>query len=450
MKREDLFHAMGEMDEVFLSENEMMPVQKPKRIIWRTALVAAMIACLTITAMAAVVTELVGRAQTEERTGLVTDIDGAVLDVYDVNSVDVYIEWDMEPSDTVEIRRFYAPAALDDADLNSFDFEQVDQDDDRITSYTLGWKLDGFRDDEFIQFTQFSSAGYAPDVAVDTIEGVPMDAEGTTRTLERDGMLYLLVNVDQSVERQNTGNRVYWSDWLTVLNRLYWTDGACIYRLVYPGWMEDEQILDIAASMKQVDNIWPYMDIANQNQREAQEKEWKEFRETYASNEAYTVAADAAKGWTQWHEYGYLDVFVDLSLSEDAPMNVERALYPRYMDDMEMLGLSQVLDTNGLLSFHMSWGVPGEEIRYGQYGAADYLVSGNVGTVNEIGKSDRFQSGLVDLGAYRFYEVSFAQGHEGSAGFRYLYWTDGAYIFYLRVPYVMEEAEILNIVDSIR
>lgn len=453
MNREDMFEAIGMMDEVFLKESLAVQGEKPKRILWKTVLVAAIVACLSITAVAAVITELKGRTNTERRVHIRRS--GMEREELDTHMLDIYVAFPELSDAPTEIDEFYAPTIFEKEKLYFCGINEGNS----IREFYIRWDLPDVREDASggtIWFFQRCCDDYDPEQPIDTLVGEYTNTSIHSEKLLWDGREYFFVSLepwqDESLELENT-------------NYLYWTDGDYLFKLNFPYSMEAAEAMEIVGSVEKVSDIQLWLDIGKEKQQDKIDERWTKYLAELSSEEPYRSAKSVVSGKTQVTEDGDLEVLVEFSTSTKFAEWVERLIYPRYFEDhpIERMdysssSINMQFPENKLVDYTVYWKVPeygeGEEVWFrqkGRYGdPASLTATQQTFYIFDMDNTETAHSRMIEWDEDTFFEVSFENGKDGASGARYLFWTDGAYAFCLRCPYAMEDAEIQKIVESIR
>lgn len=439
MTREDLFKAVGEMEEDFLAENES-PAARSRRMTWRNVLVAAVVTALmvglAITAAAAWIGTVKGRAA-KETLPLLTTINGNVVEGGTVDIVDVYIDFSAydyaSASTAMGEGDYYAPAALEKEDLAGYYCSEPGD-----TDYELSWLLGKF---DYVQFRQSGAAYYnrfEPAVSLSTYN--------EEYTVVKESILVENLEVYRVCLATDGGN-------LTE-QYFFWTNGKYIFTLICPHDMEREKVEEIILSVESVESIQHYVDIIPENKERRRQEEWAETRQMLESApEDYIFRMELADGWIDIGQSGTIRVRGDFEWAETWN---RMFIYPRIYEGQRKYNLGQnwsqgLSDLDG---YSVSWAATeygDNEIVYfsarassvyGEEGVLDYIYSASDACAVE--------SEMVTWGDYRFLEVRYAEGSNGTTGRRILYWADDGCIYILNCPYAMPDGEILEILESIR
>lgn len=244
MKREDLFEAIGQMDEDFLAANETMPVRSMNRGLWRVVLVAAILASLTVTAAAAgyVWKEIYGGGTELTMDGQMKleefEAQGEnVVHVSDVHHI--WLDVTLEEDAPLYITTYYLPQL----------------DGDWVQVY--GSKIEGeahflWRDESDPKRRLLFEQKAGRRCSTGVVDGVttPWNAPLTsgTRTIG-DMQVFEVKMPDYSDGIMSMGG----------FRRIYWTDGYYIYFLECPYAMKDKEIRSIIESIEEVEDISGYL-----------------------------------------------------------------------------------------------------------------------------------------------------------------------------------------------
>ena len=443
MRGEDLFVAVGHMDEEFLADSRIVEEKKPKRILWRTILVAAIIASLVISAAAAIVYFVSGEVLWE-RVRYTETINGKTV-VFLEEELSVYIDWDV-PNPRLYLEQILIPGGMTtDNTMGTHTGTTLDENGEKqytqvITLWFQEDLIPGKRVE--LELMQRDSYGYDPEEQIDWLQ-IPGDAtEVTSETVLLGEQEYFLVRLDSEYEDK------YF---------IYWTDGTYFFRLMFPEELDLEQVQDIAESLRAVDSLQPYNDAWNARFEQEQGKWLERFSERFNSHEPYEFRASVENGRLKETESGRVLVAVDFLLNDDAPETIQRIVYPQvYRDRAECWGYEfrgNPYEHLGYVILMWEMQEYGENVwmTFYQYGGGYtglFEELGFISTVSDASSVDAVEERMLSWDENTLYEVSYAKTQRGEPGYRMLYWTDGNYIYQLNCPYAMDDATIQTVIES--
>lgn len=248
MKNEQLFEAIGGLDEAMIAETETE--KRGKRIGWRVALVAAIVAGLGITAVASPTIRnalLGGKMETDDRVWI-TNTDPADGSSYEVNVHEITLEVEIDADAPKSIQTYYIPQIP----------ENMNQIKGHIHSYdapnalTQFWWISEGKDYD-IFFSQLAGGSLRPEdlkESVTTLSGtVPK-----TQLCTMAGIQGYLIDVKPIGDGLN-GDRIF-----------FWSDGDYLFRLEVPYGYTDAQLEEMVASVQPVEDITPYLSTMTQEE----------------------------------------------------------------------------------------------------------------------------------------------------------------------------------------
>ena len=203
MKNEDLLRAIGALDESVLAESETAVVRKPKRVVRRIVLAAAITALAVLTVTAAANSRFLdlGNAEQEVTHGdillkaYIENEDGTLAEENSKTpGVRVYLELATNPDAPKKIENAYTIEAPEDWVFNGY---WTNGSDDQLIQYTLIWEpyadADGvltdyyvpvdteeihayqYYSEDYVSFNQSSANGYNQDLFGEYLVDVLID-----------------------------------------------------------------------------------------------------------------------------------------------------------------------------------------------------------------------------------------------------------------------------------
>lgn len=434
MKNEKLFEAIGYLDEAFLADSREAPAKKSRRILWKAALVAAIIGCLAIT-VAASGGNLWGR--TEQYHGkLHGSINGQIVELPSPDHIlNVQIEMSLEEDAPSCIETIYTPENVKDSEwLCAF----IDLNNCRANSQ---WQPEGWK--EYITLTQTAGGIISSGIFRTMTSAVPTDDYYTT-TITREDREYFYISSDLY---ETDGN--YAAGYSQML---YWTDNVYVFALEYPYWMEMDQAWEIIDTLTPVDDVDGYVESIAAYTENSRKNKWSEFAAQYASDEPYEFRADVEKGWLVETETGSLKIYAEFSTNEDKPRIIERVIAPQ-LDGVQMYLSSKSESKDGVVRCGVMWIVPeygdGQTVSLTQSCIDSEYLSEHLELISSASRVDAVKTEMLTWGDDTFFQVSYPKTDTGGVGERMLFWSDGDYAFCLTCPYTMPDVKVLEIINSI-
>lgn len=242
MKTEKLFEAIGDLDEQMLSEMEAVTQIRARRMGWKAALVAAVVAGLAVTAAAAPLIRNAlkgGELVPETQAGFMpTDPNTGESPAFVTHEITLDVEFNEDAPKSVET--YYITPDIPAEFSNQF-LGHIYK-DAMLTWF--GWGVPGT--DRDICFTQWAGKYPAMEdiltVNVTTAPGV-VPVHGLRTFAGIQGYL-----VEEPTFGSNYGEREF-----------YWSDGDYLFRLQVPCDYTDAQLEAMVASVQPVEDITPYL-----------------------------------------------------------------------------------------------------------------------------------------------------------------------------------------------
>ena len=240
MKRDELLHAVGYVDENLLAESECLHVRRTAPWV-KAALVAAAVMVMSVTALAA--TKLLSRPvesgglATEGTLSPVTFVGG---DIYrePQRGLKVVMETQVDADAPRYLEQIYR---LKPGEGWQEHFRGGGGNGFEYNACETVWTKTGTPGE--VRLRQQVVSGYVNGIngknVVDLLHKLPIDTAVTSRVTELAGRQLLQVSIPAvKLEGFSDQNRMYFRDGET---RLYWTDGRYLFRLDYPCWLGDTQ-----------------------------------------------------------------------------------------------------------------------------------------------------------------------------------------------------------------
>ena len=297
MKQDDLFYAIGQLDEDILAESEAAMTVRPKRVLWKAVVVAAAMAMMVMS-VTAVANWFVGLNNANpEVTSVEFEVEfyridengvgtGEILSSEKAYRRDITMEIDVNPDVPNVLETAYMLQVPEHWGMENkgggFTDGQVDQffvvwdpngdSDGVITSYS-GPEGDWVED--LVIFRQRSAHSYSlwDDHRVGFLIGIPDRVEVTSEIVVLGGVSVLKVHIpafDMTLEESKLITfREHFMQGGEF--RLYWSDGDSILSLNYPAWMTDEEIGELLSTIFVVEDIEEYLNLERPPERTAEE-----------------------------------------------------------------------------------------------------------------------------------------------------------------------------------
>lgn len=239
MKEEQLFEAIGELDAAILAETEVN-TGNIKRMGWRVALIAAVVAGLAVTAAAAplIRNALRGAQMKTDDSAWFTPTNASTGESQQVQSHDITLEVEFNENAPGSIMTYYITPEIPP------EFRQYHG---HIYKGAMcaqyGWITEN--KDKMIFFEQWAGNAVEPgDLVVNVYTNpgeVPQNGLKTIGGIQG----YL---VEQPTVGDDPGRRIF-----------CWSDGDYLFRLEVPGDYTDAQLESMVAAVHPVEDITPYL-----------------------------------------------------------------------------------------------------------------------------------------------------------------------------------------------
>lgn len=236
MKQERLFEAIGGLDETLIAETETVEKPRGKRIGWKVALVAAVVAGLAITAVAAPVIRnalLGGKTETDE-TQWFTPTNPQNGSCYEVREHRITLDVDMDAEAPKTIETFYVPRI-------SEGYKQQYGYFGKNYWTQFGWMAE----EGSLSFYQTAGGMVRSEHLRASVFAVPGDTPKTELRTFSDVQGFL---IEQKPLEEHGGAWIF-----------YWSDGEYLFRLDMPYGYTDAQIEQTVAGIHVVEDVTPYL-----------------------------------------------------------------------------------------------------------------------------------------------------------------------------------------------
>lgn len=305
MKEETLLRAIGGLDEAILAESEEAIAAKSKRILWRTVIVAATLAMLTVGVAAA------GGAFQFIRPAGEPQVNGATIrwESYKIDENGVPADEATNEGTVPGFRVSMAFPTNDDAPpvLETpymiqapehwvpvgYTVGELSQDDGTqgISQFSVRWEpyadADGVLSswtgnnpdhegytfvEDYVSFRQYSAKSYNnKDIGNKTLleifQSIPPRVALSSELVTLADIPVLKITIPAfdltEAEFLSFSTRTAYMDAGEV--HLYWSDGDSILGLTYPAWMTDEEIEEILSTIYVVDDLEDLLEEFNQS-----------------------------------------------------------------------------------------------------------------------------------------------------------------------------------------
>ena len=240
MKNEKLFEAIGELDDAMLAEAEGMKGKCSHRIGCKVALVAAVVAGLAITAMAApgIYSALKGGTAKTDDIVWMSATNPANGSSYEMKNHKITLEVDFQENAPKSIATYYIASDIPDEFTQYMGHIMKDE---MCTQF--GWIVEGTdRDICFYQWAGGSVTSETLVVEVSTAPNVP-PKHGIKMIAGIQGYL-----VEVPSMGDNYGEREF-----------YWSDGVYLFCLQVPCEYSDAQLEAMVAAVQAAEDISPYL-----------------------------------------------------------------------------------------------------------------------------------------------------------------------------------------------
>lgn len=272
MKREELLDAFSGVDEELLLESEEITTRKPRRILWRAALVAAICTILAVTAAAATALHFLSLEEdTLEMPPVQMEGDplpgvdgnpwlGADGEPIVLTSTGRKVCLDIETNeDIVFIQDSYlveVPDTWEPVDI-SFSPSVLADGTFGVRQYTLSWLPEGYSDICWFTYHQVSVYDYnrSGTNCMHTFNCIPYSAKLTSEfvTIADISMLKVTVPPINMLDLINMTYIEYHMP--TGETWLFWSDGGSIFKVSYPSTLPEETVEEILSTLYKTDDI---------------------------------------------------------------------------------------------------------------------------------------------------------------------------------------------------
>lgn len=251
MNADKLFQAIGELDDGVLMGADETP-RRNRRIGWKVALVAAVVAGLAVSAAAApaIRNAIFGAKVEKDKHVWISATDPADGSSYEMNVYDIRLELEVDENAPDSIEVFYVPEVPEELVQIKGHIHPLEGEN----ALTQFWWINEETDSD-IFFSQQAGGSLTPE---DLTEHVSTALGGAPSTklctiAEIDGYLIDVRPVGDGIG----GDRIF-----------YWSDGQYLFRLEVPYEYSDAQLEELVASVQPVEDIVPYLSTMTQQELE--------------------------------------------------------------------------------------------------------------------------------------------------------------------------------------
>lgn len=284
MMQEVLLQAIGGLDEAMLAESEESITVKPKRILWRTVVIAATLAMLTIGVAAVGIeflypmgTPKINATNIHWKTFRLDENNVATEEVINEDMVTgVRISMNFPTNEDVPLvletpYMIHPPehwvscgytsgkVTLGDGTQGISQFSvswEPYADADGVISGSVGESID-----DYVIFRQYSAYYYNSEVGgknyLDSLLGIPsrVTLSSELTTIADIPVLKVTIPAFDLTEAESLSLSIKTAYMDAGEVRLYWSDGDSIMSLIYPAWMTDEEIAEILGTIYVVEDL---------------------------------------------------------------------------------------------------------------------------------------------------------------------------------------------------
>lgn len=259
MKREDILEAIGAVDQSLIAETEGLKQERRSSVMWKICAAAAIVAAMSVTALAAV--KLLSRPVESGGVAVGTvapfsmDNNGnIIMEPVTGWKVAMDVEFDEDAPETLEEVYHLLPSALWEFQHDSVRNDDLLEDNENLTVWVHANRPGQLRLSQKV-------AGYyglEGENVVDCLQDLPLDTKLKTEivTIADRQVLKLTIPVVK-IEGMLDQNVMYCEEGEV---RLYWTDGKYLLQLDYPIWVPEKEVETMLDSMFTTKHVEVYPD----------------------------------------------------------------------------------------------------------------------------------------------------------------------------------------------
>lgn len=248
MKKEELFEAIGQVDDRLLADADREKAHR--KLGWKVMLVAAVVAGLAVTAGASPSIRNAlfgGKVETDDRTWFsATDPSDGSSYAMKSHEITLSVEMDEDAPESIQVYHIpQIPEGYKQIKGHVHDYDAPN------ALAQFWWIAEGT--DEDIFFSQVAGGSVTPQDLTEIVSTVPGDkvqAEMCTIAQIRG----YLIDV-RPIGDGFGGDRIF-----------FWSDGSYLFRLEMPYSFTDQQMEELVASVQPVEDIVPYLSTMTQQE----------------------------------------------------------------------------------------------------------------------------------------------------------------------------------------